>query len=142
MSATAFNQRTIDEFHAKNGRGVGAWRDNLLLMTAKGARTGQEITTPLVYRRQGNTYVVVASKGGAPDNPRWFRNVQVNPLVEVEVASSDGTERFPARARVVAEGTERDRLYAYMTEIWRSFAEYAEKTTRTIPVAVLERLPS
>src|SRR6266700_2203289 len=131
MTATAFNQRTIDEFHAKKGRGVGGWGDHLLLMTSRGARTDQEITTPLVQRRQGNDYVVVASKGGAPDHPHWYRNVQVHPLVEVEVASPEGTERFPARARAVAEGPERDRLYIYMTEIWPSFTEYADRTART-----------
>jgi deazaflavin-dependent oxidoreductase (nitroreductase family) len=139
MPATAFNQRTIDEFNAQKGRGVGPWRDHLLLMTAKGASSGREITTPLVYRRQGDDYVVVASKGGAPEHPNWYRNVQVNPVVEVEVAGPDGTERFPARARVVPEGSERDRLYAYMTEVWPSFADYAAKTARTIPVIVLER---
>ena len=138
MAATAFNQHTIDEFSAKKGRGVGPWGDNLLLMTSRGARSGAEITTPLVYRRHGDDYVVVASKGGAPMNPKWYRNVQVNPVVELEVAGPDGTGRFQARARAVAKGPERDRLFAYMTEVWPSFSDYAAKTTRTIPVVVLE----
>ena len=137
MSATPFNQKTIDEFHAKNGRGVGFWGDNLLLLTSKGASTGTEITTPLVCRRSGNDYIVVASKGGAPDNPTWFRNIQVNPLVDIEVASPDGTEHHKVRARV-ADPVERDRLYAFMTEVWPAFADYALKTERLIPVVVLE----
>jgi deazaflavin-dependent oxidoreductase (nitroreductase family) len=141
MTASEFNQRTIDEFHAKEGRGVGPFSDNLLLMTAKGARSGDEITTPLVFRRQGDEYVVVASKGGAPTHPNWYHNLQVNPVVAVEVAGPEGTERFPARARVAAEGPERDRLFAYMTEVWPPFADYAARTPRTIPVIVLERLP-
>ena len=140
MAATDFNQRTIDEFHAKKGRGVGLWGDNLLLMTSRGAHSGSEITTPLVQRRQGDDYVVVASKRGAPTNPNWYHNVQVNPTVELEVAAPDGTERFSARARAVPEGPERDRLFAYMTEVWPSFSDYATRTTRTIPVVVLERL--
>jgi deazaflavin-dependent oxidoreductase (nitroreductase family) len=140
MTATAFNQRTIEEFNSKSGRGVGPWSDNLLLMTSKGARSGQEITTPLVYRRQGDGYVVVASKGGAPTNPDWYRNVQANPVVELEVAGPQGTERFRARATAVAEGPERDRLFAYMTEVWPPFNDYAARTVRTIPVVVLERL--
>jgi len=140
MTATEFNQRMIDEFHAKNGRDVGPFGDHLLLMTAKGATTGRDITTPLVHRRQGNDYVVVASKGGAPENPHWFRNVSSNPAVDVEVAGADGTEHFTARARVAADGGERDRLYAYMTEVWPGFADYALKTARTIPVVVLERI--
>jgi deazaflavin-dependent oxidoreductase (nitroreductase family) len=138
VTATPFNQKTIDEFHAKDGRGVGGWGDHLLLMTSKGAKTTTNITTPLVHRRQGKDYVVVASKGGAPDNPSWLRNVQVDPLVDVEVAAPDGTQRLKARARVVADGPERDRLYAYMTEVWPSFVEYAERAGRTIPVVVLE----
>jgi deazaflavin-dependent oxidoreductase (nitroreductase family) len=140
MPATEFNQRTIDEFNAKKGRGVGPWRDNLLLMTSRGARSGRDITTPLVYRRHGDDYVVVASKGGAPAHPAWYGNVQANPEVEVEVAAPEGTERFSARARPVAGGPERDRLYEYMTEVWPSFSDYAVKTDRTIPVVVLERL--
>jgi deazaflavin-dependent oxidoreductase (nitroreductase family) len=107
-------------------------------MTSKGARTTTNITTPLVHRRRGKDYVVVASKGGAPHNPSWLRNVQVDPLVDVEVAAPDGTQRLKARARVVADGPERDRLYAYMTEVWPSFADYAERAGRTIPVVVLE----
>ena len=140
MPATPFNQRTVDEFHARQGRGVGPWRDNLLLLTSRGARSGLEITTPLVYRYDGNEYVVVASKGGAPAHPNWYRNVQVNPLVELEVAGPEGIERCQARARAVGEGPERDRLYAYMTEVWPAFSDYAARSPRTIPVVVLERV--
>jgi deazaflavin-dependent oxidoreductase (nitroreductase family) len=139
MTATSFNQRMIDEFHAKKGLGVGVWRDNLLLMTSKGVRTSQDITTPLVYRHQGNDCVVVASNGGAPNHPLWYRNIQVNPLVEAEVACPDGTERFQARARVLPSGPERDRLFAYMTEVWPAFSDYAKRTERVIPVVILER---
>jgi len=141
MPATPFNQRTIDEFNAKKGRGIGPWRDHLLLMTARGARSGREITTPLVYRRLGDEYVVVASKAGAPENPTWYHNIQVNPDVEVVVAGSGGTERFRARARPIPEGPERDRLYAQMTDVWPSFTDYAVKTSRTIPVVILRRQP-
>ncbi len=74
MKATPFNEKTIAEFHAKQGRGVGMWGDHVLLMTAKGARSGDAITTPLVYGRDGDHYVIVASKGGAPKHPTWFGN--------------------------------------------------------------------
>ena len=123
MNATPFNQRTIDEFRAKQGRGVGGWGDNLLLMTSRGSRSGRSITTPLVYRRDGNTYFVVASKGGAPEDPHWYRNIQMNPDVEIEVASGSATERFQARARVVARGKERDRIYEFMTVVWPAFRD-------------------
>jgi deazaflavin-dependent oxidoreductase (nitroreductase family) len=140
VTATPFNQRTIDEFHAKQGRGVGVWGDNLLLLTAKGARSGHQITTPLVYRRLGDDYVVVASKGGAPDNPHWFGNLRADPIVDLEVANSGRTERFQARATVLTNGPEHDRHFQYMTEVWPAFAAYQAKTGRTIPVVILKRL--
>ena len=140
MAATEFNQKTIDEFHARDGRGVGSWGDNLLLMTSKAAKTARDITTPLVHRRRDDEYVVVASKGGAPDDPMWLANVVEHPVVVVEVAASTGTETFEARARVVASGQERDQLYAHMTEVWPAFADYETRTTRPIPVVVLNRL--
>jgi len=139
MPAVGFNQRTIDEFHAKQGRGVGPWRDNLLLMTARGARSGEEWITPLVYRRFGDGYVVVASKGGAPAHPHWYGNVQVNSEVDVEVAADTGTEHFKAIARAVPSGPERDRLFAFMSEVWPAFRDYEKKTERIIPIVVLER---
>lgn len=141
MTAIPWFQRTIDEFHAKQGRGIAPWGDHLLLMTARGALTGRPITTPLVYLRQDDDYVVAASKGGAPQHPHWYHNVQANPEVEVEVASGEGTERFAARARAVPSAPERDRLYELLTEVWPAFADYAARTTRTIPVVVLRRAP-
>ena len=107
-------------------------------MTAHGAKSGDSITTPLVYRRESNQLVVVASKGGAPAHPAWYDNIQVNPVVEVEVAKNDGIEKFSARARVLPDGPERDRLYDYMIEVWPAFAEYQTKTDRTIPIVILE----
>ena len=106
MKAIGWNQKTIAEFQSRNGRGIGPWGDNLLLMTAKGATSGEEITTPLVYRRQGDDYVVVASKGGAPEHPKWYGNLKANPVVEVEVAEGSGTKRFEARARPVPSGAD------------------------------------
>lgn len=130
-------RQTIEEFHHKRGRGIGRFGDNLLLMTAKGARSGSEHTTPLVFRRRGHDCVVVASKGGAPENPRWYRNIQANPDVEIEFPVAGGTETMRARARAVPSGEEHDELYAFMTEIWPDFANYQKRTERTIPVVVL-----
>ena len=139
MKATPFNQRTIDEFKAKQGRGVGMWGDHVLLMTAKGAKSGEAITTPLVYGREGDEYIIVASKGGAPKHPTWFGNIKANPEVEVEVADAHGTEKFRARAHAVDSRPERDRLYKEMIKIWPSFEEYEKRTERLIPVVVLQR---
>ena len=139
MKATGWNQKTIAEFHAKKGLGVGMWGDHVLLMTARGAKSGDLITTPLVYGRDGGGYVIVASKGGAPQHPKWFENIKANPLVEVEVAHAGGIETFKARARVVDDRAERDRLFDEMTLIWPSYADYQRKTERLIPVVILER---
>jgi deazaflavin-dependent oxidoreductase (nitroreductase family) len=141
MKATPFNQRTIDEFHAKHGRGVGIWGDHVALVTARGAKSGEAITTPLVFGRDGDDCIIVASKGGAPANPSWFGNIKANPEVEVEVEApiERGTEKFKARAQVVDDRAERDRLYEEMTRIWPSFADYQKRTDRLIPVIRLER---
>jgi deazaflavin-dependent oxidoreductase (nitroreductase family) len=139
VKATPFNQKTIAEFHAKKGRGVGMWGDHVLLMTAKGAKSGEAITTPLVYGREGDDYIIVASKGGAPMHPSWFGNIKADPEVEVEVAKANGTEKFKARARVVESRPERDRLYSEMSKIWPSFLDYQTRTDRLIPVVVLKR---
>ncbi|MDQ6882824.1 MAG: nitroreductase family deazaflavin-dependent oxidoreductase [Candidatus Dormibacteraeota bacterium] len=139
MTATSYNQKTIDEFHAKKGLGIGPFGDHVLLLTAKGAKSGDRITTPLVYRRDGDKYIVIGSKGGAPTNPLWFSNVQANPDVEIEVAANGTTEKFRARARVQPNGPERDRLYAEQTKVWPDFLKYQKKTSRVIPVVVLER---
>ena len=139
MKATSFNQRTIDEFNAKHGLGIGPFGDHVLLVTARGAKSGDAITTPLVYGREGDDYVIVASRGGAPQNPMWFGNIKTNPEVEVEVAKAGGTEKFKARARVIDDRQERDRLYKEMTKIWPAFADYQTRTERLIPVVVLKR---
>lgn len=138
MAATDWNQKTINEFHAKKGRGIGPWKDNLLLMTAKGAKSGEAITTPLIYRRDGDNLVIVASKGGAPDHPQWLHNIDVNPDVEIEVANDEGTEKFKARAKALMSGPERDRLFEYMTGVWPDYANYQKRTERLIPVVILE----
>ena len=139
MTASPFNQKTIAEFKAQQGRGIGPWGDHVLLMTAKGAKSGMAITTPLVYGREGDRYIVVASQGGAPQHPKWFGNVKANPEVDLEVATADGTEKFEARARVLDSRDEHDRLYKEMTKIWPAFADYQKRTDRLIPVVILER---
>jgi deazaflavin-dependent oxidoreductase (nitroreductase family) len=106
----------------------------MLLLHTTGARTGKERVNPLVYTTDGDDLVVVASKGGAPTNPDWYHNLLANPDVTVEV----GTDTMPVRARV-AEGAERERLWSHQVEVMPGFAEYQAKTSRTIPVVVLER---
>ena len=131
----AFNRGVIAEFRANGGKVGGPFEGApMILVTHRGATSGNEYTTPLVYSRDGDSVVIIASKAGAPDDPQWFRNMVANPDVMVEI----GEETFAARARV-AEGDERDRLYAAQAALMPNFDEYAAKTSRRIPVVVLDR---
>ena len=136
--ALEYNQRTIDRFHETKGRDVPPWGPNLLLLTTKGEKTGEEVTTPTVRREEGDRYVIVASKGGAPEHPQWYRNLQKNPEVTIEVPAEEGTEVLTARATPIPEGPERDRLYDFMAEVWPAFYDYEKKTDRKIPIVILE----
>jgi len=133
-----WNDATINEFHTKAGKGVGPFGDQLILLTTVGVRSGKERTSPVMYHRDGERYVVVASKGGAPENPDWYNNLKANPVARVEVGTEMGTESFEVRARE-AEGEERDRLYAERVAIAPGFGEYERQTSRKIPVMILER---
>jgi deazaflavin-dependent oxidoreductase (nitroreductase family) len=136
-SLPGFNEQLIDQFRAHHGQipeGPFAGAPILLLGTT-GARSGQPRTHPLAYTRDGERYVIIASKGGAPSHPDWYHNLRANPIVTVEV----GGERFRAQASV-AEGSERERLYAQQAKQMPGFAEYQRKTTRRIPVVVLDRI--
>lgn len=131
-----FNRKIIEEFRANGGETFGPFKGRpLLLLTTTGAKSGEPRTTPLVYSRDGKRIVVIASMGGAPKHPAWFLNLRANPEVTVEL----GTEKFRARAST-AGAEERDRLYAQQAAEMPAFNEYQQKTTRRIPVVVLERL--
>jgi len=129
-----WNTNVIEEFRANAGA-VASFKDQpLLLLTHRGAKTGTERTNPVAYFRDGDDYVIVASKGGAPTNPDWYRNLVSDPKVTVEV----GTESYQAHATVL-QGDERDRLYAEQSRRYPGFAEYQANTSRIIPVVALER---
>ena len=129
----SYNQTVIDTFRKNGGNFPGPNR--LLLLTTTGAKSGLLRTTPLAYSTDGDRLVIAASKGGAPTNPDWYHNLLANPIVTVEL----GNERFQARASV-ADPHERERLYSRHAELMPGFAEYPTKTTRQIPVVLLERL--
>lgn len=133
-----WNAKMIEEFHAKNGKGVGDFGDQLALLTTTGARSGEQRTTPLMFHRDGDRYVVIASKAGAPDNPAWYHNLQAHPVAMIEVGAELGTETLEVRAHD-AEGEERERIWADRVAIAPGFQEYQEKTSRRIPVVILER---
>jgi len=128
-----FNARIIEEFRANQGRVGGMFEGStLLLLHHVGARSGQDRVNPLAYNRDGDRYVVFASKGGAPTNPDWYRNLKANPNVKIEV----GTDTIAVAAQE-ARGYERDRLFGAQVERSPQFAEYQKNTDRMIPVIVL-----
>jgi deazaflavin-dependent oxidoreductase (nitroreductase family) len=131
-----FNRLLIEEFRANSGRVTGQFAERpLLLLTTTGAKSGRAYTTPVVYTKDGDRFVIIASKGGAPTNPDWYHNLVAHPTAMVELPN----ERFQAKA-VVTAGAERERLFNRQAEQMPNFAEYQRKTTRQIPVIVLARI--
>ena len=128
------NQQMIEAYRANHGK--VDFPLPLILLTTTGAKSGQPRTTPVAYSRDGERIVILASKGGAPTNPDWYFNLVANPIVTIEL----GAEKFQARATVVKDEAERQRLYARHAELMPGFAEYTTKTDRKIPVILLERL--
>ena len=135
MDFGEMNKQTIKEFRTNQGLVGGMFKDtSLLLLHHFGAKSGTERVSPLGYRVEGDTWVVLASKAGAPTNPDWYYNLLANPATTIEV----GTETVAVNARV-AQGTERARIWEATTAEMPIFAEYEAKSGRKIPVVVLER---
>jgi deazaflavin-dependent oxidoreductase (nitroreductase family) len=105
----------------------------MLLLDHVGAKSGKRRTTPLVYMRDGDDYVLVASKGGNPKNPAWFHNLRANPETTVQV----GSRRFNVRAKV-ASPQKRTALWPKVVEHYGGYGEYQERTERKIPLVILE----
>lgn len=130
-----WNTAIIKEFRANAGKVGGPFLGKtLLILHTIGAKSGQEHINPVAYITDGDRFVIIASKGGAPTNPDWYYNLVAHPQVTVEV----GTEQFTARASLATE-PERTRLYDKMVEMMPGFADYQKKTTRIIPVIILSR---
>ena len=135
----AYDDDLIAHFRKNRGvvtEGPFTGRD-LLLLTTTGARSGAPRTHPLVYTRDGDRHLVIASKGGAPKHPSWYHNLRAHPVVTVEL----GSETFQAKAIPIAGGPERRRLYDQHAAINPGFKEYEQKTERVIPAVLLEPLP-
>jgi deazaflavin-dependent oxidoreductase (nitroreductase family) len=126
----AYNRQLIEEFRA-NGGTPGR---SLLLLTTTGRRSGQAVTTPMMFIPDGERLLVVASNAGAPRHPDWFHNLVAHPRVRVEVTG----DTFDAVASV-PEGEEHDRLFAGIVEQYPFFADHQAKVSRVIPVVVLTR---
>lgn len=132
------NAEVIEEFRAQGGR-VGGWFAGapLVLLTTAGRRTGRPHTTPAIYRRDGNRYLVFGSNAGAPEHPQWYRNMLVDPQVTMEIGSPEGDVRAYAVRAVPLEGAERDRYWEQQCAADPGFRAYEERTERSIPVVAL-----
>jgi deazaflavin-dependent oxidoreductase (nitroreductase family) len=130
-----YGNEHVERYEATGGEEGHEWRPDVytLILSTRGRKSGEERKTPLIYIRDDDRYVVIASKGGAPEHPAWYLNLEDEREVGVQVAD----ETFRARARD-ATGEERERLWREMAEIWPDYDEYAKKTDRDIPVVVLE----
>jgi len=136
MDFNEFNKKVIAEFRANSGVVGGMFEGApMLILTTTGAKSGQPREIPLVYTKDGDLPVIIASKGGAPTNPDWYFNLKANPLTTIEL----GADTY--RANVVEVTDERrDRLYAQMVNERPDFGTYQQNTTRLIPVFVIERI--
>jgi deazaflavin-dependent oxidoreductase (nitroreductase family) len=130
-----FGEEHVRRYRETDGEHGYHWRGTtILLLNAKGRKSGAPRTMPLIHRPDGDRFVVVASKGGAPANPLWFENLMADPEPTIQVKG----ETIPVSASV-AEGEERARLWSKMTEVWPDYDGYQARTDRQIPVVVLSR---
>jgi deazaflavin-dependent oxidoreductase (nitroreductase family) len=135
MSSTDYNAYTISEFRKNHGKVGGNFEGApLLLLHTTGKRSGKPRVNPVMYLKQGEHYLVFASKGGADTNPDWYHNLKAHQDIQIEV----GDETIDVRAEEIT-GRERDTLYALQASKYPGFADYQRKTKRIIPVIALTK---
>lgn len=131
---TLMGQEHVDRYLATDGREGHDWQGTqTLILTTTGRRSGRSRQTPLIYGRHGDHYLVVASKGGAPQHPAWYFNLDASPDAEIQVRG----DKMRVRART-ATPEERAELWPIMTSEWPDYDRYQEQTDRDIPLVVLE----
>ena len=130
-----FGDEHVRVYQETGGERGYNWRGaEILLLETEGRKSGEHRINPLIQREIDGRWVLVASKGGYPEHPAWFKNLTAHPEVEIQVKA----DRIPVRARE-AEGEERERLWKKMTEVWPAYDDYQKRTDRRIPIVVLER---
>jgi proline iminopeptidase len=136
-AAHLFGDEHVRSYLETDGKIGYRWKEDapIAILFTNSRTTGEQRTNPLIFGRDSDNVVLVASKGGAPADPGWYRNLRADPEAEVQIMG----DRWRVRARD-AEGEERERLWELMSEIWPHYDEYATRTDREIPVVVLERL--
>ena len=127
------NEEHVKRYRETDGEVGHIWNGaTALLLTTIGNKSGEARTTPLIYARDGDGYVIIASMGGAPRHPAWYLNISKNPEVEIQVL-----DKVVKATATTAEGAERERLWQIATEVWPNYDQYAERTDRVIPVVRL-----
>lgn len=130
-----FGAEHVKRYRETDGEEGHDWQGTqTLILTTTGRKSGGPRPTPLIYGRSGEDYLVVASKGGADDPPAWYLNLEAKPEAEIQVKA----DRFKVRART-ATADEKPALWKTMAAEWPAYDDYRQKTTREIPVVVLER---
>jgi len=131
-----FGEEHVERYRETDGEEGHDWQNTtVLILTSTGRRTGEQRSTPLIYQEYGDDYLVVASKGGSDQPPAWYLNLLETPEVEVQIRG----DRFKARARV-ADAQEKPGMWKTMAAAWPPYDDYQRKTTREIPVVVLQRI--
>ena len=129
-----YGQEHVDAYLATDGEEGHDWRGTqTLILTTTGRKSGKQRLTPLIYGRHGDDYLIVASKGGTPENPDWYHNLSANPEVEIQVKG----DKMHARART-ATPAEKAEMWPIMTKEWPDYDDYQTKTDRDIPIVVVE----
>jgi deazaflavin-dependent oxidoreductase (nitroreductase family) len=132
--APLYGQEHVDRYLATEGEEGHDWQGTqTLILTTTGRKSGKQRLTPLIYGRHGNDYLLVASKGGTPEDPDWYYNLSANPDVEIQVKG----DKMRARART-ATPAEKAEMWPIMTKEWPDYDEYQTKTDRDIPIVVVE----
>ena len=128
-----FGAEHVRSYRETDGEHGYHWRGtDILLLTTTGRTSGEERTTPLIHRADGDRYVIIASQGGRPEHPGWFKNLDADPNATIQVKA----DVIPVVA-AVAEGDERERLWKYLAEVWPAYETYQQRTERQIPVVLL-----
>lgn len=137
VDLSLFGAAHIEAYEASDGEVGHIWNGApCLVLTTAGEKTGQTRKHALIYGQDGDDVVVVASKGGAPDDPQWYKNLAADPHVKVQVRA----DRYDAVART-ASAEDKGRLWPTMTDLWPAYDDYQSSTDRDIPVVVIERTP-
>lgn len=128
-----FGEEHVRQYEATNGKTGHEWNGTkILILRTKGRKTGQLRKVPLIYGRDGDDYLIVASKGGAPEDPGWYQNLVAAPDIEIQVLG----EVLPVRAHT-ASAQEKARLWPTMTAEWPDYDKYQRSTSRDIPLVIL-----